>query len=353
METLVQLYLDRKIAAAMPFQVALARQMGIGDEAFAGFQQKLLVERNAKMRAAAEPMLEKGGLFIAIGALHLSGPAGDGRAFAQGRLHRHADRIAPYAPRSCHPRVLQGAKGARAPKHCDPVATFRAALRRPRRLLAVPRVRSHRQRAHRSGSRCFGESLSRPGPRAAAPHLHAAPLRDGRPCTVLPPHAQPRSAGPGIRGEQFLASDARDGADTVPQPGHRPCPRKAAQLMRPITGRGCGEYGGGARGGGKFFAWPFRAKSGQPSDLWPRVRLMRRRRLSDVRRHHARRLPLRAAVLVGYLVCGRALTATRFTSSQICCSACMRFAVCDEASPLTRRSVSDEAQVWLRNRSRK
>ena len=76
METLVQLYLNRKIAAAMPFQIALARQMGIGGDAFAGFQQKLLVERNAKMRAAAEPMLEKGGLFIAIGALHLSGPQG-------------------------------------------------------------------------------------------------------------------------------------------------------------------------------------------------------------------------------------------------------------------------------------
>ncbi len=75
-ETLVQLYLSRKISAAMPFQIALARRVGIGDEAFAGYQQKLLVERNAKMRATAEPLLEKGGLFIAIGALHLSGPEG-------------------------------------------------------------------------------------------------------------------------------------------------------------------------------------------------------------------------------------------------------------------------------------
>ncbi len=75
-ETLVQLYLHRKIAAAMPFQIALARRVGIGDEAFAGFQQKLLVERNAKMQATAEPLLEKGSLFIAIGALHLPGPKG-------------------------------------------------------------------------------------------------------------------------------------------------------------------------------------------------------------------------------------------------------------------------------------
>jgi uncharacterized protein len=76
METLVQMYLHHNIGAAMPFQIALARQMGIGDDAFAGYQQKLLVDRNARMRAAAEPMLEKGGLFIAIGALHLSGPQG-------------------------------------------------------------------------------------------------------------------------------------------------------------------------------------------------------------------------------------------------------------------------------------
>jgi len=76
METLVQLYLKRQIAAAMPFQIALARKVNIGDEAFAGFQQKLLVERNEKMRAAAEPLLDEGGVFIAVGALHLSGDKG-------------------------------------------------------------------------------------------------------------------------------------------------------------------------------------------------------------------------------------------------------------------------------------
>jgi uncharacterized protein YbaP (TraB family) len=76
METLVQLYLERKISAAMPFQIALARQVGIADDAFAGFQQKLLVDRNVKMRTAAEPLLEEGGVLIAIGALHLPGKQG-------------------------------------------------------------------------------------------------------------------------------------------------------------------------------------------------------------------------------------------------------------------------------------
>jgi uncharacterized protein len=76
METLVQLYLERKISAALPFQIAIAKQVGIGNEAFAGFQEKLLTERNIKMRTTAEPLLEQGGVFIAIGALHLPGKQG-------------------------------------------------------------------------------------------------------------------------------------------------------------------------------------------------------------------------------------------------------------------------------------
>jgi uncharacterized protein len=76
METLVQLYLERKISAAMPFQIALAKQVGIGNDAFAGFQEKLLTDRNIKMRATAEPLLEQGRVFIAIGALHLPGKQG-------------------------------------------------------------------------------------------------------------------------------------------------------------------------------------------------------------------------------------------------------------------------------------
>ncbi len=76
METLVQLYQNRKISAAIPFQIAMAREVGIGDDAFAGFQQKLLVERNVRMQLASEPLLEEGGVFIAVGALHLPGKKG-------------------------------------------------------------------------------------------------------------------------------------------------------------------------------------------------------------------------------------------------------------------------------------
>jgi hypothetical protein len=76
METLVQLYIGRKITAAMPFQIALAKEAGVSDQAFVGFQEKLLVERNEKMSGVAEPLLDKGGVFIAVGALHLPGEKG-------------------------------------------------------------------------------------------------------------------------------------------------------------------------------------------------------------------------------------------------------------------------------------
>jgi len=76
METLVQLYLNRRITAALPLQLAMARQVGIGDGAFVGFQQKLLIERNEKMLAVAKPLLSQGGAFIAVGALHLPGKQG-------------------------------------------------------------------------------------------------------------------------------------------------------------------------------------------------------------------------------------------------------------------------------------
>lgn len=76
METLVQMYLKRRIGAAMPFQLALAAQQGTPASAFDGFKQTLLVERNEKMRDTALPILNDGKAFIAIGALHLPGPTG-------------------------------------------------------------------------------------------------------------------------------------------------------------------------------------------------------------------------------------------------------------------------------------
>jgi uncharacterized protein len=75
-ETLVQLYLTRKLGATMPFQFALGEKSGITPAAFDGFNKILLVDRNAKMRDAAKPLFDKGEAFVAVGALHLSGKTG-------------------------------------------------------------------------------------------------------------------------------------------------------------------------------------------------------------------------------------------------------------------------------------
>ena len=75
-ETLVQLYLRRKLGATMPFQMALGEKTGITPAAFEGFNKILLVDRNARMRDAAKPLFDKGEAFVAVGALHLSGKTG-------------------------------------------------------------------------------------------------------------------------------------------------------------------------------------------------------------------------------------------------------------------------------------
>lgn len=76
LETLVQMYVKREIGAAMPFQVALAAEHGKPESIFDGFKKILLVDRNAKMRDSALPLLEKGDAFIAVGSLHLPGDTG-------------------------------------------------------------------------------------------------------------------------------------------------------------------------------------------------------------------------------------------------------------------------------------
>lgn len=76
METMVQFYLRRDMGAAMPFQSALAQEMGIPDSAFDGFRKSLLEDRNKRMSTAARPFLDRGNAFVAVGALHLPGETG-------------------------------------------------------------------------------------------------------------------------------------------------------------------------------------------------------------------------------------------------------------------------------------
>ncbi len=76
METVVQFYLNRNMGAAWPFQILLARKAGIDPAPLAVFQEKLIVTRNTRMRDGVLPLIDKGGAFVAVGALHLPGDHG-------------------------------------------------------------------------------------------------------------------------------------------------------------------------------------------------------------------------------------------------------------------------------------
>jgi len=75
-ETMVQLYLTRRVGALWDLQIALAEKAGVPATSFASFEQKIIVDRNRRMRDRSLYYLEKGGAFIAVGALHLPGKTG-------------------------------------------------------------------------------------------------------------------------------------------------------------------------------------------------------------------------------------------------------------------------------------
>lgn len=76
METVLQFYLQRRMGAAWPFQLALAAKAGIDPAPLATFRDELVVRRNLRMRDGLLPTLARGGAFVAVGAMHLVGREG-------------------------------------------------------------------------------------------------------------------------------------------------------------------------------------------------------------------------------------------------------------------------------------
>jgi hypothetical protein len=75
-ETIVQLYLNRKLGVVWPLsQRGLAGEV-FPAEAMARFRSALIDERNVRMRDRALPQIQRGNAFIAVGALHLPGTTG-------------------------------------------------------------------------------------------------------------------------------------------------------------------------------------------------------------------------------------------------------------------------------------
>ncbi|MEL6921323.1 MAG: TraB/GumN family protein [Pseudomonadota bacterium] len=77
-ETMIQLYLNENIAAVMPTleRVAAAATGSTDESGYADFEEKIVINRNYIMAERAQPHLEQGGVFLAVGALHLPGEEG-------------------------------------------------------------------------------------------------------------------------------------------------------------------------------------------------------------------------------------------------------------------------------------
>ena len=74
-ETMSQLYLAGDTGMIMPMMRAAAPEED-GEDAYAEFEQRIIVDRNRIMAERAAPILAGGNAFIAVGALHLPGEEG-------------------------------------------------------------------------------------------------------------------------------------------------------------------------------------------------------------------------------------------------------------------------------------
>lgn len=75
METMVQLYAASEVGKFWPLMEHLSPETSKGP-GYAQFQEALITRRNKVMADRANPQLEKGGVFMAVGALHLPGKLG-------------------------------------------------------------------------------------------------------------------------------------------------------------------------------------------------------------------------------------------------------------------------------------
>lgn len=76
METMIALYLRGETGMYWPFFRAVLPGAGEKDAGFAAFQETMITARNRTMAERSEPYIDRGGAFIAVGALHLPGEDG-------------------------------------------------------------------------------------------------------------------------------------------------------------------------------------------------------------------------------------------------------------------------------------
>ena len=75
-ETIIILYDEERVGLVWPVLRAAAPDMTGDEEGYAAFEATMVNARNHTMAERALPLLEEGGAFIAVGALHLPGEEG-------------------------------------------------------------------------------------------------------------------------------------------------------------------------------------------------------------------------------------------------------------------------------------
>ena len=75
-ETMTDLYLAGNIGAIMPMLKNIVPDQNLSDDDTAAFEQRIILDRNKVMAERAAPILAKGNVFMAVGALHLAGDQG-------------------------------------------------------------------------------------------------------------------------------------------------------------------------------------------------------------------------------------------------------------------------------------
>jgi len=75
-QTMAELYRFRRMDAAWTLTQEMAPHAGLDDTTLASLRTELVSKRNKRMLERALPLLNQGGLFIAVGAMHHIGPDG-------------------------------------------------------------------------------------------------------------------------------------------------------------------------------------------------------------------------------------------------------------------------------------
>jgi hypothetical protein len=75
-ETMTDLYLSGNVGMTMPMLKTVTPDGEDAESDYAAFEQRIILDRNKVMAERAAPILANGNVFIAVGALHLSGNEG-------------------------------------------------------------------------------------------------------------------------------------------------------------------------------------------------------------------------------------------------------------------------------------